>query len=54
MTNIRKTELLEQVMSYLIDNDLLEDFCEDRNIEFSDEEKEYFEIEESDGDEEWD
>ena len=48
----RKMELLEQVVSYLIDNDLLEDFCEDRNIEFSDEEKEYFEIEESD--DEWD
>ena len=53
MTNIRKTELLEQVMSYLIDHDLLDDFCEDRDIEFSDEEKEYFEIEESD-DDEWD
>ena len=52
MTNIRKTELLEKAISYLIDNDLLEDFCEDRDIEFSDEENEYFGIEESDDSEE--
>lgn len=50
----RKMELMEMAISYLIDNDLLEDFCEEKDIEFSDEEKEYFEIEESDDDEEWD
>lgn len=46
MTQVRKTEIMEEAISYLIDNDLLEDFCEDRDIEFENEEKEYFEIKE--------
>ena len=50
----RKMELMEQAISYLIDNDLLKDLCEEKDIEFSDEENEYFGIEESDDDEEWD
>ena len=46
MTQMRKTEIMEKAISYLIDNDLLEDFCEDRDIEFDSEEKEYFRIKE--------
>lgn len=46
MTDLRITELMEKAISYLIDNDLLEDFCEDRDIEFENEEKKYFGIKE--------
>ena len=42
MDEMRLREIAEQAISYLKDNDLLEDFMEDRDIEFDDEEKEYF------------
>ena len=41
MDNMRLRELVETMSSYLEDNDLLDDYCEDRGIEFSEEEKEY-------------
>ena len=40
-------ELAEQAISYLSDNDLLEDFLEDRDIEFTEEDEEYFSVERS-------
>ena len=48
MSNMRFMELAEVAISYLYDNDLLDDFCEDRGVELSDEEKEYFGIEDED------
>lgn len=38
----RMCEFAEMAISYLIDNDLLEDFIEDRDMYFSEEEKTYF------------
>lgn len=40
----RSQYLLENAISYIADNDLLEDFISDRDIDFTREEKEYFEI----------
>ena len=37
--------LLENAISYIKDNDLLEVFMEDRDIDFTREEEKYFEIE---------
>lgn len=57
MSNARKTELVELMSSYLYDNELLDDFCDDRGVEFDDEEKEYLfpdmETEEEEEEEEW-
>ena len=44
LTDERAIEIAEQAISYLQDNDLLEDFLEDRDIALSNEEYEYFEI----------
>jgi hypothetical protein len=44
LTDERAREIAEQAISYLQDNDLLEDFLEDRDIALSNEEYEYFEI----------
>ena len=44
LTDERAREIAEQAISYLQDNDLLEDFLEDRDIDLSNEEYEYFEI----------
>lgn len=41
----RSQYLLENAISYIKDNDLLEDFMEDRDIDFTREEEKYFEIE---------
>ena len=41
----RSQYLLENAISYIKDNDLLEDFMEDRDIDFTREEQVYFEIE---------
>lgn len=38
----RMRELAETAISYINDNDMISDFCEDRGIEFTDEEKSYF------------
>ena len=40
----RSQYLLENAISYIADNDLLEDFISDRDIDFTREEKKYFEI----------
>ena len=45
MDIMKLTEIAEKAISYLYDNDLLEDFLEDRYIELDEEEKAYFEIE---------
>ena len=37
-------ELAETAISYIKDRDELEDFCDDWEIEFDDEEKDYFGI----------
>lgn len=42
MKDERLRELAEAAMSYLFDNDLLEDFLDDRFIELTDEECDYF------------
>ena len=42
--NIRMRELAETAISYIKDRDELEDFCDDCEIEFDDEEKDYFGI----------
>lgn len=44
LSDERAREIAEQAISYLQDNDLLEDFLEDRDVELSDEECKYFEI----------
>lgn len=44
LSDERAREIAEQAISYLQDNDLLEDFLEDRDVELSNEEFEYFEI----------
>ena len=44
LSDERAREIAEQAISYLQDNDLLEDFLEDRDVELSDEEYEYFGI----------
>lgn len=44
LSDERAREIAEKAISYLQDNDLLEDFLEDRDVELSDEECEYFEI----------
>ena len=44
LTDERAREIAEQAISYLHDNDLLEDFLVDRDINLSNEEYEYFEI----------
>ena len=44
LSDERAREIAEQAISYLQDNDLLEDFLEDRDVELSNEEYEYFEI----------
>lgn len=41
----RSQYLLENAISYIKDNELLEDFMEDRDIDFTREEEKYFEIE---------
>ena len=38
----RLREIAEQAVSYLADNDMLEDFLEDRDIQLTEEEAEYF------------
>ena len=40
--DIRMRELAEASISYIYDNDMLEDFMEDRSIELSEKEKSYF------------
>lgn len=42
MDEIRVRELAELAISYLFDNDLLDDFCEDRSVELTEKEREYF------------
>lgn len=42
--DLRMKEFAEQAISYLNDNDLIDDFVEDRDIDFSEKEKEYFGI----------
>lgn len=44
LSDERAREIAEQAISYLQDNDLLEDFLKDRDIALSNEEYEYFEI----------
>lgn len=44
MNDARVREIAEQAISYLQDNDLLEDFLEDRDLDLTAEECEYFEI----------
>lgn len=44
VSDIRMRELAEQAISYLDDNDMLEEFMEDRDIEFDHDEKTYFGI----------
>lgn len=39
-------EIAEKAISYIYDNDLLDEFLEDRDIDFDEEEMEYFGIEE--------
>lgn len=46
MTETEIRYLMETAMSYIMDNDLLEDFLEDRDIDMSTEMKEYLGIEE--------
>ena len=48
--SLRMRELAEQAISYLQDNGILNDFLEDRDIELSEEEREYFCIGEEDED----
>ena len=40
----RSQYLLENAVSYIKDNDLLKDFIEDRDIDFTSEERSYFEL----------
>ena len=42
MDEIRVRELAELAISYLFDNGLLDDFCEDRSVELTENEREYF------------
>ena len=42
--DMRMRELAELAISYLDDENLIEDFAEDRDVEFNDSEKEYFGI----------
>ena len=44
LSDERAREIAEQAISYLQDNDLLEDVVEDRDIDLTAEECEYFEI----------
>lgn len=44
METLRTKELLENAISYLKDNDLLDDFLEDRYLELTESEKAYFGI----------
>lgn len=45
-TNEKLREIAEKAIDYLKDNDLLEDFLEDRDIYLDKDEREYFWIEE--------
>jgi len=45
---MRMANIAEIAISYLKDNDLLEDFMEDTDVNFDEDEMEYFEIEEDD------
>lgn len=45
ITNAEFREIAECAISYLYDNDLLEDFLEDRGIELDKDKREYFGIE---------
>jgi len=47
ITNAEFREIAENAISYLYDNDLLEDFLEDRGIELDKDKREYFGIEET-------
>lgn len=47
MGYMRLQEIAEKAMSYMNENDLLEDFLEDTGIDLDEEEKEYFGIEEN-------
>ena len=51
MTPEEFKEIAENAISYLYDNDLLEDFLEDRGIELTQEKKKYFEIPDDSDDE---
>lgn len=51
ITNAEFREIAENAISYLYDNDLLEDFLEDRGIELDKDKREYFGIEEDDDEE---
>ena len=42
VTYDRFKEIAESALSYLADNDLLDDFLEDRDIDLDDDEREYF------------
>ena len=44
ISNERFREIAENAISFLNDNDLLEEFLEDRDIALSTEEEKYFEV----------
>lgn len=48
----RMLEFIENAVSYLKDNDLLDDFLEDRYLELTEEEKSYFGIDAEESEEE--
>ena len=50
----RIRELAEVALSFIKDNGLLEEFLEDRSLELSDEEKEYFFPDDDEDWEDWD
>ncbi len=45
VSDTRMREIAETAISYLDDEDMLREFCDDRGIEFTEEEKSYFGIE---------
>ena len=47
----RMREIAEEAISYLYDNDIVEDFLEDRYMDFDDKEREYFGLPEVDDEE---
>ena len=52
ISNERMREIAEEAMSYLHDNDMVEDFLEDRYMDLDDKEREYFGLPEFDDEEE--
>lgn len=55
MTDLRLKEVAEKAISYIIDNGEIADFLEDRDLDLTEEEKDYFGIPtETEEDDYWD